>query len=106
MKVICTQENLKAGLATVGRIITTTNTLPILNNLLIKTENGVLKISSTNLEIAITTNVRCKVEENGAITVSSKTFVDLINNLPNKNINLQTNQNELLIEAENYHTKI
>lgn len=106
MKVICTQENLKSGLATVGRIITSTNTLPILNNLLLKTENGVLKISSTNLEIAITTSVRCKVEENGAVTVNSKTFVDLINNLPNKNINLETKENDLLIEAENYHTKI
>ncbi len=106
MKVICTQENLKAGLATVGRIISSTNTLPILNNLLIKSENGLLKISSTNLEIAITTSVRCKVEEDGAVTVVSKTLVDLVNNLPNKNISLQTSNNELLIEAENYHTKI
>lgn len=106
MKVICTQENLKLGLSTVGRIISNNNTLPILSNLLIKTENGVLKISSTNLEIAITTQVRCKVEEDGEITVVGKTINDLINNLPNKNIILQSGVGELKIETENYHTVI
>src|SRR4051812_39187486 len=106
MKVICTQENLKAGLSSVGRIISSSNTLPILNNILLKTENGQLKISSTNLEIAITTNIRCKVEEEGAVTVVSKTLVDLVNNLPNKNISLNSENNELLVDSENYHTKI
>ncbi len=106
MKIICTQENLKNGLAVVGRIISNTNTLPILNNFLIKTESGLLRISSTNLEMAITTRVRCKVEEDGEVTVVSKTFTDLINNLPNSNISLQTKENELFVETENYHTKI
>ena len=106
MKIVCTQENLKAGLATVGRIIPSSNTLPILSNLLIRTDNGILKISSTNLEIAITTQIRCKVEEDGGVTVASKTINELINNLPNKNITLQTENNELKIEAENYHTSI
>lgn len=106
MKVVCTQENLKTGLSTVGRIIPSSNTLPILSNLLIKTENGVLKISSTNLEIAITTQIRCKVEEDGVVTVASKTINELISNLPNKNITLETDNNELKIETENYHTSI
>ena len=106
MKVICTQENLKMGLSTVGRIISSSNTLPILGNLLIKTENGLLKISSTNLEIAITTQVRCKVEEEGEITVVSKTVNDLINNLPNKNITLSSSSAGLSLETDNYHTVI
>ncbi len=106
MKVICTQENLKLGLSTVGRIISSSNTLPILSNLLIKTENGVLKISSTNLEIAITTQVRCKVEDDGEVTVVGKTINDLINNLPNKNITLQSGVGELRVETENYHTVV
>jgi len=106
MKIICTQENLKTSLLTVGRVVSSSNTLPILNNLLIKTENGVLKISSTNLEIAITTSVRCKIEEEGEVTVANKTLTELVGNLPNKNINLTTKDNQLFIEAENYHTNI
>jgi DNA polymerase III subunit beta len=106
MKIICTQENLKTGLLTVGRIISSSNSLPILNNILIKTENGVLTLSSTNLEIAITTHVRCKIEEEGELTVLSKTITDLVNNLPNKNIILQTQNGQVDVETENYHTSI
>jgi DNA polymerase-3 subunit beta len=106
MKIICTQENLKSGLLVVGRIISSSHTLPILNNLLLKIENGLLKVSSTNLEIAITNNIRCKVEEDGALTVASKTLIDLVNNLPNKNITLYSKEGQLFIETENYHTNI
>ena len=89
MKIICTQENLKNGLVITGRVSSSTNTLPILNNLLLSTENGQLKISSTNLEIAVNTYVRCKIEQEGAVTVGSKTITELINNLPNQNITLE-----------------
>jgi DNA polymerase III subunit beta len=106
MKIICTQENLKTGLSVVGRIISNSNTLPILNNLLLKTENGLLKVSATNLEIAITNSIRCKIEEEGSVTVSSKTLIDLVNSLPNKNISIESRENSLFVEAENYHTNI
>lgn len=106
MRVICTQENLKAGLAVVGRIISPNNTLPILNNLLLKTENGQLKISSTNLEIGITTQVRCKIETDGEATVYAKTFSELVSNLPNTNITLNAENGEMKVETENYHTII
>jgi DNA polymerase-3 subunit beta len=106
MKIVCTQENLKNGLAVVGRIISNSNTLPILNNLLLKTENGLLKVSATNLEIAIISSIRCKVEEEGVVTVSSKVLGDLVNNLPNKNISIQSKEAGLFIETENYHTNI
>ena len=106
MKIVCTQENLKAGLMMVGRIVSSSNTLPILNNILLKTENGVLKISSTNLEVAIITQIRCRVEEEGEVTVVGKTLSDLVNNMPNKNITLKTKNNELIIDNENYHTNL
>lgn len=106
MKIICTQENLKTGLFVVGRIISSNNTLPILNNILIKTENGILKISSTNLEVAITTQIRCKVEEDGETTVFAKTITELVNNLPNQNITLETKEEKLLIQTEHYYNEI
>lgn len=106
MKIVCTQENLKSALMVVGKIISSSNTLPILNNILLKTENGMLKISSTNLEIAIITQTRCRVEEDGEITVVGKTFGELVNNMPNQNITLKTTGLELSIESDNYHTKL
>ncbi|MEK7162190.1 MAG: DNA polymerase III subunit beta [Patescibacteria group bacterium] len=106
MKVVCTQENLKNGLSIIGKVLSSTNTLPILNNILIRAEYGLLKISSTNLELAISTQVRCKTEEEGGITVVGKTFTDLINNLPNQNATIQTNGTDLGVEVGNYHTSV
>jgi DNA polymerase-3 subunit beta len=106
MKVICTQENLKSGLFIVSRIISQSSTLPILNNILLKTENGQLQISATNLEVAVSTVIRCKVEEDGEICVFARTVSDLVNNLPNKNITLESSNGTLKIETENYHTTI
>ncbi|MDB4939726.1 MAG: Beta sliding clamp [Candidatus Doudnabacteria bacterium] len=106
MKVICTQENLKRGLGITSRVSNGSTTLPVLNNVLIKTDQGGLKLSSTNLEMGVNTWIRCKVDEQGGISVPAKTFVDLINNLPNDNVTLTTENNHLLIETSNYQTKI
>ncbi len=106
MKVVCTQENLKKGLMITSRISNGSTTLPVLNNVLIKTDQGVIKLSSTNLEMGVNTWVRCKVDEEGGISVPAKTLADLINNLPNDNITLSTDNNQLLIETSNYQTKI
>ncbi|MEK7617984.1 MAG: DNA polymerase III subunit beta [Patescibacteria group bacterium] len=106
MKIICTQENLHSGLGIAVKIISANNTLPILNNILLKTENGQLKISSTNLEVAINTKIRCKIEEQGQITVGGKTLNELINTLPNENLELYTDKNNLVIKTESQEFKI
>ncbi len=106
MKVICTQENLKLGLQTVSRIISASSTLPVLNNVLLKTENGQLKISATNLEIGINTYTRCKIEKEGEVCLHAKTLLELVNNLPNQNITIEQEENDVLFSTENYSTKL
>jgi DNA polymerase III subunit beta len=106
MNIICTQENLKAGLTQVGRIVSGSNTLPILNNVLLKTEEGQLTLATTNLELAVSTKIRCKIEQEGSLSVSVKTLTDLVNNLPNTNIVLKYDGNEVHLSTDHYNTKI
>lgn len=106
MKVICTQENLKNGLQVVSRIIGNSTTLPVLNNVKLETENGLLKISGTNLEIGISTLIRCKVESEGAVCVNFKLFADLITSLANQPVELQIEDNQLLVSTQSTHTKL
>lgn len=106
MKIICTKENLKRGLNATSRVSNGSATLPVLNNVLLKTDQSVLKLSCTNLEMGINTWVRCKVEEEGGFSVPAKIFTDLINNIPEGNITLSLDNNHLVIEAGNYKTKI
>lgn len=89
MRVSCLQENLAKGLGTVRSAVSTRSTLPVLANVLISTDNGRLKLSATNLEVAITKWIDAKVNDTGAITLPARTFSDLIGSLPQETIELE-----------------
>ena len=89
MKFSCLQENLSRGLAIVGRAVANRATLPITQNVLLSTDQSMLKLSATNLEIAMTTWVGGKVEEEGAITVPSRLLGELVSSLPREPIELE-----------------
>ena len=82
MKVTCLQENLARGLLIAGRAVSTRGSLPILGNVLLRTESGRLKLTATNLEVGINVWVPAKVDDEGAITVPAKLFTDFVNSLP------------------------
>jgi len=91
VKLSCLQENLTRGLQITGRAVSTRGTLPILSNVLLKTDAGRLKLTATNLEIGINCWVQAKVDDEGAITVPAKLFTDFVNNLPAGAIELSLN---------------
>ena len=72
MRLTCLQENLSQGLNTVGRAVATRTTLPITNNVLLATDQSRLRLTATNLEMAISCWIGAKVEEEGAITIPAR----------------------------------
>ncbi|MBM3943858.1 MAG: DNA polymerase III subunit beta [SAR202 cluster bacterium] len=91
MKLSCLQENLSRGLAVVGRAVATRTTLPVTQNVLLSTHQSMLKLSATNLEIAITTWVGAMIEEEGEITVPARLLTEFVNSLPSDRIDLELN---------------
>ncbi len=81
MKISCKQQDLSKGLAMVSHAVSTRSTLPVLANLLIVTEGDHVRLSATNLEIAITCNVAANVQEEGSTTVPAKLLGDFVNAL-------------------------
>ena len=76
------QENLARGLSVVSRAVSSRSTLPVLANVLLRTEDAGLKLTATNLEIGITYWVPGKIETDGATTVPARLFTDLVSSLP------------------------
>ncbi|MEI7890509.1 MAG: DNA polymerase III subunit beta [bacterium] len=83
MKLTCTQENFKKAIYSTERVVGKQITLPILENILLETDNGMLKISATNLEIGVFLKIGAKIEEEGRITVPARLLSNFVNNLPN-----------------------
>lgn len=108
MKVSCLQENLARGLAIVGRAVATRSTLPVLSNVLLATDESRLKLSATNLEVGINCWIGAQVEEDGAVTVPARLFIDLVNSLPPEPIRLEliTRTQTLNIKCARYEANI
>ncbi len=107
MKFISLQENLKRGLNIVGHITSKNINLPILNNILIKVDNGNIELVSTNLEIGITHQLRGKIDGEGQFTVDSKLITEYVNLLSGgEKVKAEEKDGELKIECGNYKTKI
>lgn len=106
MKVIILQEKLKEGLNIIQGITLKSLSLPILNNILLKTEKSFLKLTSTNLEIAINWWGLAKTEKEGSIIIPPRILSNFIQLIPNKPISLQIKESFLLIESEKIKTKI
>ena len=103
MKFISLQENLKRGLNIVGHATIKNVNLPILNNILIKTINGNIELTGTNLEIGIKHTLRGKIEKEGEFTVDSKLITDYVNLLSSgERIEVEEKNKELKIKASNY----
>ena len=88
MRISTDQETLQRGLNVVARAVATRSTLPQTSHICIATDDGRLKLSATNLEIAITNWITATVEEEGAITIPSRLLTDFIATLPSAPITL------------------
>ena len=88
MKFSCTRDNLHRALSLTSHIANKNVNLPILDNVLIRAQEGALRLTTTNLEIAISCTLRGKIEEKGEFTIPSKLFFDYVNLLPNEKIDL------------------
>jgi DNA polymerase-3 subunit beta len=102
------QENLARGLSVVSRAVSSRATLPVLSNVLIRTQDGGLRLTATNLEIGITAWVPGKIEVDGAMTVPARLITDVVSGLPaGERVDLQMEKDDtLLIRAGAYRTHL
>ncbi len=96
MKLSLLQQNLHQALTHVSRFVSLKNQLPILNNVLMATDNGRLKLSATNLEIGINYWIGAKIEKEGSFTVPVKEIAEFVSYLSSQTIDLSLNDKSLL----------
>src|SRR2546430_14585380 len=82
MKFTITREQLQEGLSAVAAAIPAKTTLPVLANVLVEVTKQGLRLSGTDLDIAVTTVVPADVDADGAVTLPAKKLVDIARELP------------------------
>ncbi|HEV8454598.1 MAG TPA: DNA polymerase III subunit beta [Gemmatimonadales bacterium] len=88
MKLTITREQLQEGLVAVAASIPAKTTLPILSNILLEATKDGIRLSGTDLDIAVSTTVSASVDEEGAITLPARKLVEIVRELPSAAIRL------------------
>lgn len=106
MELTVTQENLARALGNVGRVASSKAGLPILSNILLRTDGTRLLVAATNLEIATVYHIGSKISNPGAITVPARLINEFIASLPSGNVDLRVTDNKLSITSGRYSSII
>ena len=82
MRFTISREKLQEGLAAVASAVPSKTTLPVLANLLVQTTEKGIRISGTDLDIAVSTEVTADVETAGSITIPARKLSEIARELP------------------------
>jgi DNA polymerase-3 subunit beta len=82
MRFTISREKLQEGLGAVAASIPAKTTLPVLSNILLETTERGIRLSGTDLDIAVSTEVAADVETAGSITIPAKKLSEIARELP------------------------
>ena len=98
MKLICEKDKILKALNSVTKAVAVRTTMPILEGILIQTNDNEIKLTTYDLEIGIEYIINdCKVEEQGATVVNAIMFTEIIRRLPDTDIKITVNEKNLLV---------
>ncbi|OFY44081.1 MAG: DNA polymerase III subunit beta [Bacteroidetes bacterium GWF2_40_14] len=99
MKFVVSSTELLARLLSVSRVISSKNTIPILDNFLFVLKEGYLSITASDLETSLKAGMTIEnVVEDGEITIPARLLVDSLKEFPDQPLEFKTNDISSLIE--------
>ncbi len=82
MKLTIERAALLKALAHVQSVVERRNTIPILSNALLEAREGALRVTATDMDLAVVETVPAAVSQPGATTVPAHTLYDIVRKLP------------------------
>ncbi|MCR5716948.1 MAG: DNA polymerase III subunit beta [Lachnospiraceae bacterium] len=102
MKIICSKSSLFNGVQIVSKAIPSKTTMTILQCILINASEDQIKLTANDTELGIETTVEGTIAEKGIIALDAKFFQDIVRNLPDSDITIETDSNYMTtITCEN-----
>ena len=97
MKIICEKDKLLKGINSVINGVASKTTMPVLEGILIQTNDKEVKLTTYDLEIGIEYIIECDVQEQGNTVVNAIMFSEIIRKIPDTEITITINDNNLLV---------
>ena len=107
MRFTISREKLQEGLAAVAASIPAKTTLPVLSNILVETTDKGIRLSGTDLDIAVSTEVVADVETTGAMTIPAKKLSEIARELPPSPVKIAAiGEHRITLDCGRSHFKI
>ena len=109
MKISIDRSALLRSLNHVQSAVEKRNTIPILANVLMKAEDGVLSLATTDMDLEINEAVAAHVSTPGATTAPAHTLFDIIKKLPEESqveLELDSSGNQMTVKAGRSNFKL
>lgn len=100
MKFSISQSELLNALSIVQKGISARSTLPVLAGIYVQTIGDEVSFQTTDLELSIQYTASALVEEDGATVLPGKLIVDIVKNLPDAAVHIQTNEEGAVISCD------
>lgn len=101
MKLTISQKDLQKHIQIAQKAISPRNTVQILDGILFEAKNGMLHLSSTDLELGIKTEVPCEVREEGKAVLSGVIIGNITRKLPQDLVSMETEGTQTEIRCKN-----
>ncbi len=95
MKFYCETELLSQACQNVQRAVSTKTSIPAVECIYIKAQNGELILTGYDLEFGIYTSIKAKVEEAGGILINAKILCDIMKKIPGQFVNIEADERQL-----------
>lgn len=99
MKITCTKNALVTGISIVSRAIPVRSTMPMMECILIDASTDKILLLANDMEIGIQTTVEGEILDRGIIAVEASVFSSIVRKLPDEEVRIETNGEELLIRC-------
>ncbi len=100
MKVSCEKEKLNNLIQTALRAVSARVTMPILSGVLLSAQNNTLSVCGTDLELTIKASSEARVEKEGSAVASGKLIGEIVKNLPEGDIQIESEEKTLTISSD------
>jgi DNA polymerase-3 subunit beta len=106
MKFVVSSMELLGHLQAISRVISTKNTLPILDNFLFSLENGLLEITASDLESTLVTQIQLEnTDGSGMVAVPARILTDTLKEFPDIPLTFEVNTDTLMIVIQSENGK-
>ena len=90
MKFTINRDHFSSGLQLVTSVVGSRKTMPILQNVLIEAKEGLIRLTTTNLDLGARCSVKADVVKEGSITLPVKEIGRIVRELAEMEVNVET----------------